>query len=655
MSSIDKYVEQCAKSINSRTQVRHEGEYLVGRIDGQEVFRMRDRYGYINDDEKSIVRQGLQHYEYQQRQRALELARRMEEEARRRRMEEERVAAYNRAKTVVEQKRRQLEASTSHKTAAHDKAVAALARLNKDIAALKSDMPRVKFIALERKYSAANVEIENAFSQFETDRQRNLTNLTNISKQLTNNKSTEAYQQIIKTVSAISTNESAIMSTYSTDRLAEEIVAVRERCVALKAVSQQLNKLAVHGSDVATIVAEVQHRLDNLTVNSVSDVQDLINYTEEAITRIQNRLQALKTYQESEEIVEALSSVQTARERLREAVGLTDSYEVKDHREEIVKQATEMLQNFQSLAEQQFTTCSEQRITDVVERGRRILDDGLRGSEVLEEVQRLNQEFKAITERDKLHANEFAEYSEIVAELRQYGVEEGELPVFDAQNYSQVRRMLEQMRSDAVRASEVSQMNITNMTVQNIMEEMGYKLFRSVHDKEDIVCETLYTKKGCDGVMMQVIVCADGTVSRHLIGINKNGESQTDIDSVVRAARELEEQHEPEIFLEALREELGGELRVTDAADHDSEDARERIEYNGFCHLDKEGVELYDKQVNADAEEESEIQQTQAQTVVKQRPQAKITVKTPQVRTTKEQQVRSSNVGVQRAMQQARR
>ena len=95
MSSIDKDCITHAQRIDSRVRVTNSGGRIIGRINGQVVFNIADRYGYANDSEKREIERGVRAYladeaEERRRRREEEERRRREEEERRRREEEER-------------------------------------------------------------------------------------------------------------------------------------------------------------------------------------------------------------------------------------------------------------------------------------------------------------------------------------------------------------------------------------------------------------------------------------------------------------------------------------------------------------------------------------------------------------------------------------
>ena len=63
MSSIDKYVRTEARKYNPNVEVEHVMGRLVGKVNGKVVFNLADRYGYLNEHERSIIQESMNRYE----------------------------------------------------------------------------------------------------------------------------------------------------------------------------------------------------------------------------------------------------------------------------------------------------------------------------------------------------------------------------------------------------------------------------------------------------------------------------------------------------------------------------------------------------------------------------------------------------------------
>ena len=85
----------------------------------------------------------------------------------------------------------------------------------------------------------------------------------------------------------------------------------------------------------------------------------------------------------------------------------------------------------------------------------------------------------------------------------------------------------------------------------DIMTRMGYSLIICDRGAEnDLANVAYYTKKGWDGVVMQVVSTANG-VERKLIGVSRNGE-RTDPKQIKKIAKQNEKENEPIEFVKAF-------------------------------------------------------------------------------------------------------
>ena len=107
MSSIDKGVEQVVNRMGRNVKVEKRGNTIYGVMNGEVIFSLADRYGYINSSEEAIIRDGIRRYDMEEKQRReraeaerrarAEAIRRAQEEAERQRraeLERERKAAH---------------------------------------------------------------------------------------------------------------------------------------------------------------------------------------------------------------------------------------------------------------------------------------------------------------------------------------------------------------------------------------------------------------------------------------------------------------------------------------------------------------------------------------------------------------------------------
>lgn len=647
MSSIDKGVEQVVNRMGRSVRVVKVGNTIYGYIGHERVFSLADRFGYINDREEQIIRDGIRQYDEEERRRRErreaerrareEAIRRAQEEAERRRreaLEAERKAALEAVKTAVKEKREEAQRAIDKRVRAVTEASNFAKQRREAVASLSKLSPTLDFSALSQRNAAdesrQRAEAERAVAEC----RKNLAEVEKFATTLTNDKTTEEYREMLKkcrklSVSSVSTSS----AEYENSRFMDEIKEVERGVRALTPAIEELKGASGSSGEIGIVAKEALSGLSARSIGSAADIQGLASTVENRLSKIAEIVENNRVAEE----VGKLSAYHGAVAACKKTQTLiaNGTYTANDFREEIEEKAAATLEGFRTLTEGEFSTCPRLRNRQASERLEAILSEGGKGETVLREVEKLQSELSEYIEADALHRNEYEEYLSIVKSLQEYGVSRSEIGAFNARGYSEQKRELSAWLASEKREAERSVLFTTDMRVKSVMEEMGYEQFASVGDAEGYVRESLFTKAGYDGVLWQVITYSNGSVSRRVIGVNK-GDTQTDKEYVKEVARELDEREEPQEFLRRFREATGSELAVTEAVEHDSENVDEAIENNGFHYLQGEALELYEEKV-------TKIEQGRP---VKKR--------NTQVRVTADQLVQSSSRALRQAMQKSR-
>jgi len=66
MSSIDKYILSEAKRYNPNVEIEKSRGFIKGKLNGTVLFKIADRYGYINSAESEQIREAMRGYELKQ-------------------------------------------------------------------------------------------------------------------------------------------------------------------------------------------------------------------------------------------------------------------------------------------------------------------------------------------------------------------------------------------------------------------------------------------------------------------------------------------------------------------------------------------------------------------------------------------------------------
>lgn len=603
MSSIDKGVEQVVNQLGRNVRVERRGNNIVGIMDGEVIFSMPDRWGYINESEKDIIRRGIENHEQAQRRRQEEAAaerrareeaiRRAQEEAERRRIEAERQQAVRYARAQIEERRNEVNGMLAGRTNALN-AVKESARTRKNAIAAAAAICRTLDLSA---LTAESAEMEKQGREFWEREQASvratLAELDRISASLPSGASKEAAEEATKQCGKVKMPAATPSSSeYESRRFLERVEAVHRALSEMAPVIAQLERHAAGNGKFSMIAKEALSHIKGYRVATAADVHTLAETLEDRLTEIVTAMEADASHAEAEKLAEMQGSLSALR-RISE-ITAESHYTVIDHREEIVEQAARAAESFRALREAEYTSASVTRLEEVRVRLEEILTGDAAGESVLRECESLVAEAAEWQDKDRRLAPAYEEYRALVDQLLEYGASAEDIAAFDPVGYTEQKQELLAAIRHERRAFERSQLVISDMHARNVMEEMGYELFSTVGDAQGFVREALYTRPGYNGVLWQIITCADGSVKRRIIGVNQ-GETQTDPAYILEVAEEMEATHDPEEFLRAFGEASGSQLAVTAAVDHDSEDAVEAIYRNGYHYLSGEALELYRK------------------------------------------------------------
>lgn len=603
MSSIDKGVEQVVNQLGRNVRVERRGNTIVGVMNGEVIFSMADRWGYINEAEKEIIRNGIRRYDEEQARRRAEseaerrareeAIRRAREEAERRRIEAERQEALRAARALIETRRTELAGILARRTAAVNEAAEAARSRKNAIADVSALCRSLDFSALTSESTEAEKRDRASREQAQTAARAALAELEGIASSLSNSASAAEANAAAQRCKKVKTPDSTPTAAgYDSKCFLDRVGAIRRAVSEMVPVISKLEGLAAGSGRTAMIAKEALSHIKGHAVTSAEDVRTLAVMLEGRLEEIVSAMAASAAHTEAARLAEmqgALSAVRQISEFTAEG-----HYTVTDRRDEVIAEATQALDAFRSLSEAEYTSCSLIRRQQVEERLEQILAGDASGESVLRECEALVSEAAEWQDRDRRLAPAYGEYRALIEQLHEYGASSEEFGAFDPNAYTEQKQELLAAIRHERREFERSQLIITDMEARNVMEEMGYELFSTVGDAQGFVREALYTRPGYNGVLWQIVSCADGSVKRRIIGVNQ-GETQTDPAYILEVAEEMENEHDAEEFLRRFGEASGSQLAVTAAVDHDSEDAMDAIYRNGYHYLSGDALALYRK------------------------------------------------------------
>lgn len=595
MSSIDKGIRDIANELDRRIQVRHQGDQIIGTINGEVVFSVTDRFGYVNSYERAMIVEGVSAYtERKRREReAYELAK-LEEQRRREREEQERlerirVQAITEVNDLIVKKRSLVESQRKQDLEKVQLIKSRIAKIKADLAAVQRNKYGVDINYINAKIIEIENKTNNNMNLINQYYDSVLTEIKNIVSQINNNISTEQATSLRKQINKLKVIiELDLSSNYEIEKIDKEIKSANEAVEKITSLASILEKYKGRGGRTEILVNETLNKIKNIKVTSINDLNTLVENFKNSLYEIKRELE-LEQFGQNDSVTNELVGIIKACDEISVLVA-ESTYQVKDHRQAIQSAASNLIDQLNNLFDKEETTINFNRVNEILERLKNILSSNLSDIETLKEIENLENEYKGLIQKDEIDLLLLQEYNKLKEELLKYGVKEEDIVAFDADNYSNIKATLKEQLKTVIKEHELDVLNTAYLETTMIMEEMGYEVFYRYGD--DSIRETLFTKPGYDGVLWQVIVLPDGSVNRRIIGVNK-GDTQTDIEYVIEVAKEMDERGDSIEFIKKYQKLKGSPISVETAVEHDSENVREVIMQNGYFDVSGEHLEIY--------------------------------------------------------------
>ena len=579
MSSIDKYVEEAAKNVDSRVKVTNSGGRIIGRINGQVVFNIADRYGYLHDDEKQTVQNGVRRYlrqeqnaeeerrrreEEERRRREEEERRRREEEERRRRLEEQRQAAMAAARRAVENKRQEVERYFGNiqnpvgSSKNLDPELASMFDMNGVVSAASNDVATLRS-SFDKKLSEAK---RAALARVEDEARR-----------INANMSTESANQVVASVGGV---HPSFDPKPFTDRFNELNEGVNQIIAAARAMMQQLRAFDAQFHN--EVSASLLQRVKNIKIRNTADFAQIVEMVQ----------QTTQTMQETAARAELERSVQAFMNASGKLSGLSISCDVELGHElerpsfapQIAEKKQRILQMRNDLLHAEYTTLETATSNDIIA----FYESEEDSEETLRACDRILDTLQKVAIEDQRLEVKYEAFQRSVAEARSRGIPCDQ--PFDTRDPDGQRDQIdEQIFVQELEAAK-EEMWSRNFTTDAIMQELGYELI-SVEEVGGVMVSNTYAKKGMEGAVMQVLVTKDG-VHRRLVGIKTQGQ-ESSVETVKEAGRMLERENEPARFLQGYKTCYPEAVMAEDMGLADDPGIDRVIEDNGSYDLDASG------------------------------------------------------------------
>lgn len=583
MSSIDKYVEGEARAYNPNIRVEKRSGRIVGYIGRSMVFDIADRYGYLNAEERTIIRDSISTYEEEQRER---------ERRERVRLENERVSARTELKREISLVRNAIDKSYR---SAEDRYSNVANNMN--LSSKLSKLSGCDLSGYEVRISEIEQKVRICGDSIKKDYQKQLAEIENFKSSIRDDASTQEYIEQRSALRHIRTSiESKALPVAEIGRLESELDKLAELLEEVKAVESELGRVSSNGL-AGSIARTAIEEIHSERIGSLKDVNDLLRKLREQLSEI-SHVEFENRTQERADLIALSNGIFKARSQSR-VYNVKQDYAAASYRDEITETANAVSSVYSELRIADYTTCSEDRIAEVCDIVQEILISTKSDERTLDSLQKLLDEGEMYKRDDALQADNYADYKHKVEELTNRGYPIEDVKAFDPRGYEEQSQRLNELLLQQDIAEAASRTKTTFLMACKTMEDMGYCMLHydmggEEKEGDDLACEAIYVMPGCEGVVWKLIA-SDCNISRKLIGIQRASGTCTTVDRVREVATRIEEYGEINDYFNGYSKVGGGELIVTSAIDSDTEGCDDAISDNGCFVLSEKGEAYYDQ------------------------------------------------------------
>lgn len=601
MSSIDKYVEGEARRCNPAVSVVKRDGMIYGSINGQRIFAIADRYGYLTDSERNTIQNSVRRYQHNQEEERERLRRERERLEKERRDLRDKVRAQQntlRSKLRQSYSDAQRTIDSTKKSLSFDRALKTMSDYN--VAHFEN---RAKTV--EEKVANCSVALSNSFAAV---------NGQIDSIVITDRDTTENYRLKSNRLSQIKTGLFADLPHREIEKLNSELGNLKKALNAVNDIIRQLRDISQQGL-VGQIVQDAIREAKGYPIKAVEDVDKMVASLQKHITEIGQIKQDSETQQQHIEISKLNGLLQACIQIRKYTV--EQNYEKASFRGQILETATKVLAAYSELETAEYTTCSSEKMSSVFSAVQEVLDSSVDDEQTLKMLNNLFDEYIVCKRDDELQADNYRDYLVLTDKLRQFGVGENEIEKFDSKDYTTQRKsILKQLLNKEIEAA-VSCSRSSLIMACKVMDDMGYQMLKcdfggSDEDENQVTanesalaCEAIYVIPGCDGVVMEVIA-SDCGLTRRILPVRRTNGMTTSPKRVNEVGKRLEQSGEIVRFFQGYSNVGGGNMTLKNAVDSETPHSEETIEKNGVLELNEDMEKEFDKLVaNATAEQKA--------------------------------------------------
>lgn len=602
MSSIDKDMQDIACRYDSRVRV-HNTSVVKGSggchgqikfyIGGECILVIQDRYGVINESEKTQIRQAIENYhrregiEQERRQREAEERRRMEEEERKRREEErkrreeaERVAAYNMLISSVAAAKRGVDS-------AFDAVTTTDKELKQRISAVEQLLSTAQFDVSEVKSRLQGIDKkrQSSLSALSQERERKLAQILRFDS-VQSHLSTVDYRQKQKELESIGTLLNSVSfngdEVVQIENYVKELLVAQEKLYTQRKKFQKQQELGGVSGEIAKIAVQ---QIDGVNTNSLEQVEAMLVQLQET----QEQIEKSNSDTEMFRIADALRNAPVLQQVEREFVPRQSTYTHIDYAKQCEEAVAQLKNLLEDLKNQQYTTATQGEL-EYIERTLQEFSIGIKGKNLLDSIMSMTDLVRCIQSDDRLSEDIFQDYAWLKNELAKVGIPAERLDVFhyDAQRsrlldllYARLAEFeLEQENGDAE-----TKRNMLALGLRTAFAEQGIFFVSGRISEKGAAEEDVFAIPGVDDVVIKAVMTED-SLHWYVCGTQKENGTAVSAERVLEIMRIFDRSGIPQKILNSLSQSLkiqSGE--ISSAVDCTSEDALQKIIENGIFDL----------------------------------------------------------------------
>lgn len=575
MSSIDKYVEDTARSYDSRIRVTNNFGRIVGKINGEVIFNISDRYGFLNDSERETIYSQIELYHEKENE---ERKRREEEE--RRRKEEERQRELANLENEINNKLQTININIQNlKNIYQEKRTTAI-QMNDNVEEIKNILPLANTEGLTTKNANLLANLENKYLSSNNELINIKLSIQDIQKSFNKNSSIDVLLKAKEQLTKINLNPKNYDLKTEIEITKKEINETKQNALSLARIIKDSNIITDE-----FVKSQIYQEINNINIIDHKKITMALN-------SIQNRIETHKislVRKENDEKIKKFNNLEALIKATKDLIefNVNDTYSLNNKTEQNHKFASNAMEKLLKLNQIPFKVTN----MDLTKIQTELYKKMLNPSDVEDDQKWLKDLINNLdVELDKasIYQNQYEEFSKLKEELKQYGI--NEIEEFNCENSLAQLQSLESKIINQMEEAEQGNLYETYFKIIESMQDTNYEVFKTDNDQYSI--EVYFINKKYPGVLTRFIIDNNGSFRRSIVGL-KIGQYATETNKILEIAQEME--NDVEQFLTSYEGLTQKQANITESVLFDDENSIEKIYENGYFELTGDGINQYNQ------------------------------------------------------------